>query len=319
MELVWVRKQRIEIDLEGELGQYNWEQYRWTDDKLTACSPFRYDKKPSFFVNLINLDAERQIAGTWKDSATGESGSFLDLLSHLRNEHPDDTYDYLIEMYAPKAYSEARDITGYLTPVKEFVPLDCDMDAGSEWLENVRGISQGVQKLFDIRDNPSAVAFLWKNGRSEIQAIKYRNTHSKIFFYEEGGQRLNTLLYGYDVVTQMGCTTVALTEAEIDALSWWEYNRGALALGGASMSKKQIDLLKRAGIQNIILSFDNDKAGKELAKKLIPLLSPYFNLYFAKLLDCKDVNEYHLKYGKAPAVGRLNNRLNIQSISDYSQ
>ncbi|MBG9828514.1 toprim domain-containing protein [Bacillus wiedmannii] len=301
MELVWVRDKRIEIDLVGELDQYTWDQYRFTDDKLTACSPFRYDKKPSFFVNLVNI-GDKEIAGTWKDSATDESGRFLDLLSHLRNEHPDDTFDYLMEMYAPKAYSEARDITGYLRVVKEFKPLKCDIDAGSEWLENVRGISPAIQTLFDIRDTPSSVAFLWKNGRSEIQAIKYRNTHSKIFFYEKDGQRLNTLLYGYDVMSQMQPTTVAITEAEIDALSWWEYGRAAVALGGASMSNAQIDLLKRAGIQNVILSFDNDKAGEKLKEAVKGKLSPFFKIYEVILCDCKDVNEYHLKYGKAPMV-----------------
>ncbi|WP_144651036.1 toprim domain-containing protein [Bacillus cereus] len=302
MELVWVRDKRIEIDLVGELDQYTWDQHRFTDDKLTACSPFRYDKKPSFFVNLVNI-GDKEIAGTWKDSATDESGSFLELLSHLRNEHPDDCYEYLMEMYAPKAYSEARDITGYLRVVKEFTPLMCNMMPYSPWLERERGISQGVQALLDIRDTEhKACAFLWKNGRSEIQSIKYRKTDSKIFFYEKNGQRLNTLLYGYDVMSQMKASTVAITEAEIDALSWWEYGRAAVALGGASMSNTQIDLLKRAGIQNVLLSFDNDKAGEKLKEAVKGKLSPFFKIYEVILLDCKDVNEYHLKYGKAPAV-----------------
>ncbi|MFA2603662.1 toprim domain-containing protein [Bacillus cereus] len=302
MELVWVRDKRIEIDLVGELDQYTWDQHRFTDDKLTACSPFRYDKKPSFFVNLVNI-GDKEIAGTWKDSATDESGSFLELLSHLRNEHPDDTFGYLMEMYSPKAYSEARDITGYLRVVKEFEPLICNMMPYSPWLERERGISHGVQALLDIRDTEhKACAFLWKNGRSEIQSIKYRKTDSKIFFYERNGQRLNTLLYGYDVMSQMKASTVAITEAEIDALSWWEYGRAAVALGGASMSNAQIDLLKRAGIQNVILSFDNDKAGEKLKEAVKGKLSPFFKVYEACLLDCKDVNEYHLKYGKAPMV-----------------
>lgn len=302
MELVWIRDRRIEIDLVGELEQYTWDQHRFTDDKLTACSPFRYDKKPSFFVNLVNI-GDKEIAGTWKDSATDESGSFLDLLSHLRNEHLDDTFDYLIEMYAPKAYSEARDITGYLRVVKEFKPLKCYHSPLSGWLETLRGISNGVQTLFDIRETVSGdVAFLWKSGRSEIQAIKYRKKTSKIFFYEKDGQRLNTLLYGYDVMSQMKASTVAITEAEIDALSWWEYGRASVALGGASMSNAQIDLLKRAGIQTVILSFDNDKAGEKLKEAVKRKLSPFFKIYEVILLDCKDVNEYHLKYGKAPKI-----------------
>lgn len=312
MELVWVRDKRIEIDLVGELDQYNWDQHRFTDDKLTACSPFRYDKKPSFFVNLVNI-GDKEIAGTWKDSATDESGSFLELLSHLRNEHPDDTFNYLMEMYAPKAYSEARDITGYLRVVKEFEPLMCNMMPYSPWLERERGISQGVQALLDIRDTEhKACAFLWKNGRSEIQSIKYRKTDSKIFFYERNGQRLNTLLYGYDVMSQMKASTVAITEAEIDALSWWEYGRAAVALGGASMSNAQIDLLKRAGIQNVILSFDNDKAGEKLKEAVKGKLSPFFKIYEVILSDCKDVNEYHLKYGKAPKIRLLRNIIKLK-------
>ncbi|HDR7275062.1 TPA: toprim domain-containing protein [Bacillus paranthracis] len=301
MELVWVRDKRIEVDLVGELDQYTWDQHRFTDDKLTACSPFRYDRKPSFFVNLVNI-GDKEIAGTWKDSATDESGSFLELLSHLRNEHPDDTFDYLMEMYAPKAYSEARDITGYLRVVKEFKPLSCLLPKYSDWLDDIRGISEATQVLLDIRKTSNSVAFLWKNGRSETQSIKYRRTDSKIFFYEKDGQRLNTLLYGYDVMSQMKASTVAITEAEIDALSWWEYGRAAVALGGASMSNAQIDLLKRVGIQNVILSFDNDKAGEKLKESVKGKLSPFFKIYEVNLLDCKDVNEYHLKYCKAPKI-----------------
>ncbi|MEZ2327353.1 toprim domain-containing protein [Bacillus tropicus] len=315
MELVWIRDKRIEIDLVGELDQYTWDQHRFTDDKLTACSPFRYDRKPSFFVNLVNI-GDKEIAGTWKDSATDESGSFLELLSHLRNEHPDDTFDYLMEMYAPKAYSEARDITGYLRVVKEFKPLNAaNLPEMSDWLALKRGISAGVQKLFDIRRGggfTDAVAFLWKNGRSEIQAIKYRRTDSKIFFYEKDGQRLNTLLYGYDVMSQMKASTVAITEAEIDALSWWEYGRAAVALGGASMSKAQIDLLKRAGIQNVILSFDNDKAGNNLTRQVADRISPFFSLYRVILGDCKDVNDYHLKHRKAPTIVSLSPKLSLR-------
>lgn len=299
--LTYVRDKQIEIPLTEELTQFNWDNLKVTEEKLVASSPFKYDRHPSFFVNLINI-GDKFIAGTWKDSSTDETGSFLDLLSHLRNEHPDDTYEYLISTYAPKAYSEARDITGYLRVVKEFKPLKCSLPSYNKWLERVRGISEGVQKLFDIRQGTNSVAFLWRNGRSEIQAIKYRKTDSKIFYYEKDGQRLNILLYGYDVMSQMKASTVAITEAEIDALSWWEYGRAAVALGGASMSNAQIDLLKRAGIQNVILSFDNDKAGNKLKEAVKRLLSPFFKVYEVILLDCKDVNEYHLKYRKAPAV-----------------
>lgn len=318
MQLVWIRNKRIEIDLVGELQNYSFNRENYSDDKLTCCSPFRYDKKPSFFVNLADIRG-MEIAGTWKDSSTDESGNFLQLLAFLRGEPEEETFKYLMLTYEPKAYSEdSRDLTAYFKTVKEFKPLECLLPSLSTWLTEVRGISEGIQKLLDIRSFENTVAFLWKNGRSDIMAIKYRQTLSKIFFYEDGGARLSEQLYAIDVVSQLGATTVAICEAEIDAASWWEYNRAAVALGGASISREQIDLLKRAGVQNVILSFDNDKAGKKLEKYAVYLMSPFFKLFRANLRDCKDVNEYHLKYSEAPKVQRIHTALRIKNKSDNS-
>ncbi|PGM38493.1 toprim domain-containing protein [Bacillus thuringiensis] len=304
MTLVWVRDQKLDIDLTGELSGFTFEQERWTEDKLTCASPFRYDQHPSFFVNLENLPG-KEIAGTWKDSGSGETGSFLKLLSHLRGEDPEETFYYLMEMYAPKAYSEAIDLTRFLEIKKEFKPLECNLEAEYSYLLS-RSISKKTQDLLDVRGSGDKVAFLWKNPRGEIQAIKYRLTNSKVFYYEKNGQRLNTLLYGIDQVYQHKCRTIAITEAEIDALSWWEHGRGAVALGGSSISKRQVDLLKQSGVENIIISTDSDKTGQKLARIITKMLHPYFNLFKVRWTGkIKDVNEYIREFSKTPALIKI--------------
>ncbi|PHB23089.1 DNA primase [Bacillus pseudomycoides] len=316
MPNVWVRNKKLDIDLVSELQDYEWTLPNWSEEKLIAASPFRYDQHPSFFVNLENLP-DKEIAGSWKDSGSGESGNLLQLLSFLRNEDEDDTFEYLMEMYAPRAYSDKKSL-GTLKTSTEFKPLECNLLHDVMYLQS-RGISLETIYKHDIRieSDGSAVAFLWKNPRNEIQAIKYRSMKSKKFYYEKNGQRLNTLLYGIDQVYKQGCRTIAITEAEIDALSWWEYGRGAVALGGASISKRQVDILKQSGVENIIISTDNDKAGQKLAQKITEVLQPFFNVFTVKWKNnVKDVNDFILEFNRLPPIMRvssLSNSLNFKN------
>src|SRR5690625_6287102 len=83
MNIITVSGKQVEVDIEGELRRYPWHKERWTSEKLIACSPFRDDNTPSFFVNLSG-----EYAGTWGDSGAYEdeyrSGNFVKLLGFLR-------------------------------------------------------------------------------------------------------------------------------------------------------------------------------------------------------------------------------------------
>ena len=92
-----VRGYEVPVNIQLELEPYldHFRDYRIRGDKLQACSPFRYEKHPSFAVNLEN--------GTWIDSGSPtdlyHKGNFISLLAYLRQEQYQDTEDYLLEAY----------------------------------------------------------------------------------------------------------------------------------------------------------------------------------------------------------------------------
>lgn len=315
----WIKDKRLDIDLVEELSEFSWERERVFDDKFVACSPFRYDNSPSFFVNLENLP-DKEIAGTWLDSGALEgsewrSGTFLKLLAFLREETEEETYDYLVEKYDFKPYTSKLEIKPSFKMKKEFKPLSLPVGLiDIDYLPS-RGIPFEVCVDVGIVfvDEDKSVAFPWRNPIGEVQAIKYRRTEDKIFYYEKGGRRLNELLFNIDWVVRNRCKTIAITEAEIDALSWLAIGRGAVAVGGSSFSPSQLSQLIRTGAENLIISTDNDKVGKGLANRIIKMAGKYFNIFQVVFPEgVKDMNEFIVKYpNQRPKIVKINSKIKL--------
>jgi hypothetical protein len=298
MPLVWVGKHRIDVDLVDELQSYHWERERWTDDKLTACSPFRYDKSPSFFVNLTDIGT-LEVAGSWKDSGGGTSGNFVDLMAHLMETDYDSALEYLLDKYAPVAYEEATKLHPWKS-LKPFKPLTLEGDDFSGYLKVSRKISYVTQERLGCVGYDTSVAFPWKSPMGDIMAIKYRSVSSKVFQYEKDGYRINQLLFGIDQVYTSKATTLWICEAEIDALTVWENGYAAVALGGSSISNRQAEMILQSGVERVVIASDNDKAGKDLARKIKKKLYS-LTLYNVKWdLEGDDINAYYLREGKLP-------------------
>ncbi|WP_230116380.1 hypothetical protein [Bacillus velezensis] len=56
----------VDVDIRYELEQFEWTRPTWTEDRLLAASPFRYDRTPSFYVYLEDTASAK--AGYWGDS-----------------------------------------------------------------------------------------------------------------------------------------------------------------------------------------------------------------------------------------------------------
>ena len=305
MVLVWCGNNRIDIDIVEELQEFHWEKERWTDDKLTACSPFRYDKSPSFFVNLKDV-GNLEVAGSFKDSGGGTSGGFVELLAHLQDTDYSSALEYLIEKYAPVAYEEATKLHPW-KDTKEFRPLKYQSEGDSRYLSDSRGISWETQSLLDVSGTPNKVVFPWKNPNGDVMSIKYRDINSKVFSYEEGGYRINQCLFGIDQVYSSKATTIWICEAEIDALTVWENGYAAVALGGSSSSDRQAEMILQSGAQRVVIASDNDKAGGELSKKIKKKLYS-LDIYNVKWNhEGDDINAYYLREGKLPRVEKTPN------------
>lgn len=304
LQNIWVGNSKLAVDIVAELEPFfEGNKVRWTEEKLSSPSPFRYDKSPSFFVNLVHLDG-KEVAGTWMDSGTGETGKLESLLSFLRNESVVDTVMYLQHRYGIKDYDRLTLDLDFKVK-KEWKPLLFQGDEFAlEYLGN-RGISNKVTAWAGVMDLGNYVAFHWYNPNGVIVAIKYRYKNKKDFYYEKGGKRLNEQLYNIQrVYEKEKCTSLWICEGEVDALSVESYVSRfvGVAMGGASFSDKQRDMVIRCGIPNVVIASDSDKQGKIVANQIKKKLNGYVTLWRANLNDTKDINEYVQKYGKLPSV-----------------
>lgn len=295
MSLIQTGGYTMDIDIHAELSAYDWRRARWTSDKLIACSPFRDDSAPSFYVHLTG-DA----AGTWGDSGGYDDeyrrGGFVRLLAYLRNESEASTVDYLLAEYGA-LYGARQDEPIRLPEVRLNVahkgggrPLTIT-PAISPYLRT-RGISADVQRLYGVgydADHPGFTAMPWRNTAGIIRNIKYRATTGKAFFYARGGVAVSRLVYGID--TLQGADMAAVCEGEIDALSWATAGIPAVAVGSASISREQADLLRRSSVRRLILAGDNDAAGRRLNEQMARLFAGQFAMETVDYGARKDANE----------------------------
>lgn len=273
MPIVKIRSQPVNIDIRSELEAFDWQTPRWSHDKLIAASPFRYDKSPSFFVNL-----DGEFAGTWADSGfydeNWKSGGIVKLLAFLRNETYEETEDYLLDAYGyGEQVERQRLIVPHLRERKTFRPLDASLIEvmASPYLLT-RGISAEVQLAAGVGRSKHArfVAIPWRLPDGRLANVKYRATRGKTFFYERGGYPIRQAVWGADLVTD-GKPCV-ICEAEIDAMSWHTAGYNAVAIGGVSFNRKQAEIVKMIQTDYFVVAGDNDKAGQRFNDSVVSAL-----------------------------------------------
>lgn len=298
MPIIKVQGVEMDVDIRGELESFAWVRPKWGPTKLIAASPFRYDRTPSFMVNL-----DGPYAGTFVDSgaydADYESGNFPKLLSFLRDETYEETCEYLFELYAPR-----EDMRGKVTipsiklrPPKSRITLSnallTPLSYRSPYLGG-RGISERVQRFMGVgySKQSRAISMPWRHADGTLANIKYRKIEGKAFWYEKGAAPIRTLVYGIEKIYRHNLTEAVVCEAEIDAMSWMETGLPAIALGGTSVTQVQLDLIRKSPLERIIIAEDNDKAGGKLGNQLTEGLQGYVELAKVRIpSDYKDTNE----------------------------
>lgn len=270
MPNIKIRGHTVNVDIQAELEAFEWTRPRWTSEKLIAASPFRYDRTPSFFVNLNG-----EYAGCWGDSGAYDdewsSGGFVKLLSFLRNETYEESEQYLLEK---SVFSLDSDKFILIPPKLNIGTTTTNLQRGitestSPYLEK-RGITESVQT--QARTGKSKhygfVAIPWHTPDGQLANIKYRSTRGKMFFYERNARPIRELVYGADLYVKASADLV-VCEAEIDALSWRTAGYNAVAVGGVAFTKQQADILRRLPFTRLIVAGDNDKAGARFNSQVI--------------------------------------------------
>jgi twinkle protein len=175
-----------------------------------------------------------------------------------------------------------------------------------EWFKQ-RGISEDTLKEMNVSEGPefmpqtgkveNTIKFNYMIG-DELINIKYRDGRKNFKLYK-GAEKVF-----YNINSIVGYDTCVIVEGEMDALAYHEAGiTNVISVpNGATLNHNNLDYLDNCidyfeDKEKIILAVDQDDAGTALQNELIRRLGAEV-CYLTNFVDCKDANDYLLKYGK---------------------
>jgi twinkle protein len=192
----------------------------------------------------------------------------------------------------------------YTRPQVEFKPTSTKVE---EWFEQ-RGITK--ETLADLRVGEGQ-EFMPQTGKSEntIQFNYYMGDQLINVKYRDG--RKNFKLYKgaekifYNINSIIGYDACVIVEGEMDVLAMHEAGvTNVISVpNGATLNSNNLDYLDNCidyfdDKEKVILAVDADEPGQALRQEFIRRLGAEV-CYLVDFEDCKDANDYLLKYGKS--------------------
>ena len=202
----------------------------------------------------------------------------------------------------------------YVKPVASVEEFNIPNTKASEWFKT-RGIS--TQTLIDLQVSEGP-EFMPQTGKTEntikfnyfmggeLINVKYRDGR-KNFKLFKGAEKVF-----YNIDSIVGYDTCVIVEGEMDVLALHEAGiRNAISVpNGATLNTNNLDYLDNCidyfeDKEKIILAVDQDEPGIALQNELIRRLGAEV-CYLTNFIDCKDANDYLLKYGKEELSKAIN-------------
>jgi twinkle protein len=182
-----------------------------------------------------------------------------------------------------------------------------------DWFQS-RGISKDTLKALKVTEGPE---FMPQTGKTEnaihfnyyigdqLINVKYRDGRKNFKLYK-GAEKVF-----YNINSIVGYDYCIIVEGELDALSLYEagVENVVSVPNGATLNRNNLDYLDNCidyfeDKEKIIIAVDDDDAGLALQNELIRRLGSEV-CYLASFEDCKDANEYLIKYGKEKLSERI--------------
>jgi twinkle protein len=182
-----------------------------------------------------------------------------------------------------------------------------------EWF-NTRGISEQTLIDLGVTEGPE---FMPQTGKTEnaihfnyfigdqLINVKYRDGH-KHFKLFKGAEKVF-----YNINSIVGFEYCVIVEGEMDVLALHEAGiTNAISVpNGATLGTNNLEYLDNCidyfeDKAKIIIAVDSDAAGQALQTELVRRLGSE-TCYIATFDDCKDANEYLIKYGKEALSQRI--------------
>ena len=276
-------------------------------------NPSELVKKGTNTYSLKSHDSVIISNGLWHRFSTNQAGKTA--------------VDYLIKV-EKMTFLEAvrtvlnRNINTYIIPKNgtNNVPKQIVIPEKSEtnkevidYLKN-RGIDEDIildcinKKLIYQENKTNNVVFVGYDNEHNIKYAGCRSTNNKRIMRDAKGSSKE---FSFRLLSNIKNNSLHIFESSIDLLSYatllkvkgYDYkNQNLLALAGVYQPSQNIEqskvpiavktfLEKNKYIENIVLHFDNDRAGREATKALIIALNKY-NVYDIPAPYGKDINDY---------------------------
>ena len=182
-----------------------------------------------------------------------------------------------------------------------------------EWF-STRGISEETLRELMVSEGPefmpqtgkteNAIHFNYFIG-DELINVKYRDGRKNFKLYK-GAEKVF-----YNINSIVGFEYCIIVEGEMDVLALHEAGiTNAISVpNGATLNANNLEYLDNCidyfeDKQKIIIAVDSDAAGQALQSELVRRLGSE-TCYIATFDDCKDANEYLIKYGKEALSQRI--------------
>ena len=186
-------------------------------------------------------------------------------------------------------------------------------DKVTEWFKS-RGISQGTLDDLKVGQGPewmpqtgkteNTIQFNYIMGDQLIN-VKYRDGRKNFKLYK-GAEKIF-----YNINSIIGYEYCIITEGEMDVLALHEAGiKNVISVpNGATLGNNNLDYLDNCidyfeDKEKIILAVDSDDAGQMLQQEFVRRLGAEV-CFIADFEDCKDANEYLIKYGKQKLAERI--------------
>ncbi len=174
-----------------------------------------------------------------------------------------------------------------------------------EWFKT-RGISQETLTSLNVSEGPE---YMPQTGKTEntikfnyfmgdqLINVKYRDGRKNFKLYK-GAEKVF-----YNINSIIGYNSCVITEGEMDVLAFHEAGiPNVISVpNGATLTNNNLDYLDNCidyfdDKEKILLAIDKDEAGQMLQQELVRRLGAEV-CYLVDFDDCKDANEYLIKYG----------------------
>ena len=170
-------------------------------------------------------------------------------------------------------------------------------------LQNLK-ISEGSEWMPQTGKEENTIKFNYFVGNQLIN-VKYRDGRKNFKLYK-GAEKVF-----YNINSIVGYDTCIITEGEMDVLALHEAGiKNTISVpNGATLTNNNLDYLDNCidyfeDKEKVILAVDQDDAGQMLQQELIRRLGAEI-CFLVTFEDCKDANEYLLKYGKEKLAERI--------------